>query len=382
MTNVRLSLPSVFALVAIASAAAFAVGKSMAPPAAEGNVDVHFFEPAARGDAAHRRQPGAAARAPPTGGADPMGAQPLPPGHPAVDPLDPTGSQMNPSAAGTQSSLEYKAPARWVLVPNASTMRLATYRVPRAPGDTEDAELSITQAGGSVEANADRWVGQFDAASQKTAKRSTRNVGALAVTIVEVQGKFEGGMGKDGGAGWALLGAIVATPGDAPFLQAHRPRKDRPRGARRARHDDGNPRPTLRRARGSTAKTRRREDAKTRGVGRGDAFALDRERSRARFKICLRRFSGNVGATFGGAHRTHGNDVPPFTPRVARRGHLRLRRARRVHPEVRRRGRCGCRRRWDGRTVDSAHRAQCPMGSAALRGRRRIRRRGRASPAK
>jgi hypothetical protein len=104
-------------------------------------------------------------------------------------------------------------------------MRLATYRVPRAAGDTEDAELSVTQAGGSVGANADRWVGQFDAASQKTAKRSTRNVGTLTVTLVEVQGKFEGGMGKDGGAGWALLGAIVETPGMPHFFKLTGPAK-------------------------------------------------------------------------------------------------------------------------------------------------------------
>ncbi len=225
MTNVRLSLPSVFALVAIASAAAFAAGKSMAPPASEAmSTSPPSSPPPAAMPFVDNDQPLPPGH-PPTGGADPMGAQPLPAGHPAVDPLDPTGSQLNPSPAGAQSSLEYKAPARWVLVPNASTMRLATYRVPRAPGDTEDAELSITQAGGSVEANADRWVGQFDAESRKTAKRSTRNVGALAVTIVEVQGKFEGGMGKDGGAGWALLGSIVATAGMPHFFKITGPAK-------------------------------------------------------------------------------------------------------------------------------------------------------------
>jgi hypothetical protein len=153
-----------------------------------------------------------------------MNPQPLPIGHPPLDPMDPAGSPLPPSVA-PQSSLEYKAPARWVLVPNASTMRLATYRIPRAPGDTEDAELSITQAGGSVEANADRWVGQFDAAGQRTAKRSTRNVGALTVTTVEVQGKFEGGMGKDAGTGWALLGAIIATPGTPHFFKLTGPAK-------------------------------------------------------------------------------------------------------------------------------------------------------------
>ncbi len=224
MTNLRLSLPSVLAIVAIASAAAFAAGRSTSPATGDATSSSPPPRPAPAAmpivDDNGPLPPGH----PPTAGLDPMNAQPLPAGHPPVDPKDPAASPMTPPAA-QQSTLEYKAPARWVLVPNASSMRLATYRVPRAPGDTEDADLSITQAGGSIEANADRWVGQFDAASQKTAKRSTRNVGALAVTTVEVQGKFEGGMGKDGGAGWALLGAIVATSGMPHFFKLTGPAK-------------------------------------------------------------------------------------------------------------------------------------------------------------
>lgn len=228
MTNVRLSLPSVLVIVAIASAAAFAAGRSMSPAtggATASSPPSPSPPPPAALPLVDNNEPLPPGH-PPTGGADPMNAQPLPAGHPPLDTMDPSGAQMAPSSA-TQSSLEYKAPARWVLVPNASSMRLATYRVPRAPGDTEDAELSVTQAGGSIDANADRWVGQFDPAGQKTAKRSTRNVGALAVTIVEVQGKFEGGMGKDASSGsnWALLGAIVATSGMPHFFKLTGPAK-------------------------------------------------------------------------------------------------------------------------------------------------------------
>jgi hypothetical protein len=224
MTNVRVSLPSVLLIVGITSAAAFVAGRSTSSADGEAaSAPPPPSPPPAARPVAGEDEPLPPGH-PPTGGSDPMSAQSLPVGHPPVDPMDPAASPSPPSAA-PQSTLEYKAPARWVLVPNASTMRLATYRVPRAAGDTEDAELSITQAGGSVSANADRWVGQFDAEGQKTAKRSTRNVGTLAVTIVEVQGKFEGGMGKDGGAGWALLGAIVATPGMPHFFKLTGPAK-------------------------------------------------------------------------------------------------------------------------------------------------------------
>jgi hypothetical protein len=134
----------------------------------------------------------------------------------------------DPAGAAAPAALDYKAPARWVVAPNTSSMRLATYKIPKAPGDTEDAELSVAQAGGSVEANASRWIGQFDAAAQKTAKRTTRKVGALDVTIVEIQGTFSaGGMGKEPSnlAGWAMLGAIVSTPGMPHFFKLTGPAK-------------------------------------------------------------------------------------------------------------------------------------------------------------
>ena len=160
---------------------------------------------------------------PPTTGAGAATGAGLPAGHPHVDPMDPAAAQMAPTdlPAAAPSSLEWKAPARWQVAPNPSSMRLATYRVPRAAGDAEDAELAISQAGGSVEANAVRWIGQFDAAGQKTAKRSTLKVGALEIAIVEAQGNYSDGMGAEprSGSDRALLGAIVSTRGMPHFFK-------------------------------------------------------------------------------------------------------------------------------------------------------------------
>jgi hypothetical protein len=150
----------------------------------------------------------------------------LPPGHPPVGAMAQAASADEaPSAA--RSKLEWKAPARWQLVPSASAMRIATYRVPRAPGDAADPELSIAQAGGSPEANAARWIGQFDQDGQQRARQTTRKVGSLDVLVVEVQGTFSGGMSGDGKPqpGWALLGAIVSTPGLPHFFKLTGPAK-------------------------------------------------------------------------------------------------------------------------------------------------------------
>jgi hypothetical protein len=102
-------------------------------------------------------------------------------------------------------------------------MRLATYHVPAASGATDDAEMSVTRAGGTTEANVQRWRGQFQESGQD--RRAERHIRGLTVTIVELNGTYTGGGGMMPGAaatphpGWALLAAIVETPGSAYFFK-------------------------------------------------------------------------------------------------------------------------------------------------------------------
>jgi hypothetical protein len=115
------------------------------------------------------------------------------------------------------AELAWTVPSSWESVPNPSPMRKATFKIKRAQGDTEDAELSVSQAGGSVDANIDRWVGQFSTKSEGSPKRNELTVNDLKVTVVEVHGTFSGsgmpGMpAADPKANHALLGAIAQTP--------------------------------------------------------------------------------------------------------------------------------------------------------------------------
>jgi hypothetical protein len=208
MKDVRLSPPALLLVVGMTGAGAFALGRSMPSASVESSSGTEG-----------RPAPAAVAEPPePT-------EEPLPPGHPPT-----SGADMMPPhgggemAAAGDAPLEWKVPPRWQLLPSTSKMRLATYRIPRAAGDTQDAELSVVQAGGSVDANAQRWIGQFDEEGQKSAKRSTRKVGALDLTIVEVQGAYAG-MGESSSPGWALLGAIVAMPTLPCFFKLTGPAK-------------------------------------------------------------------------------------------------------------------------------------------------------------
>jgi len=127
----------------------------------------------------------------------------------------------DPAAPGA-GEIAWDVPAGWETAPNPSAMRKATYKIKRAEGDPEDGDLSVTQVGGSVEQNVQRWVGQFDLKPGEEAKRTQRTVGDLKVTVVELGGTFKSGMPGMGPATpkdkWALLGAIVETPTGMPWF--------------------------------------------------------------------------------------------------------------------------------------------------------------------
>ena len=138
----------------------------------------------------------------------------LPPNHPAVD-TPPAHATVAPNKDATPS-LGWTAPEAWATAPNPSPMRLATYRV---KGDAGEAELSVTRAGGTADANIERWLGQFDQAGKDT--RAEKTVRGMKVTIVEVAGTYMGGMTGAQGThpGWSLLAAIVETKGDPYFFK-------------------------------------------------------------------------------------------------------------------------------------------------------------------
>lgn len=140
----------------------------------------------------------------------------------ASPPAASTGATAQPANAASGSSgaapaagpedLAWDAPASWVSAPNPSTMRKATYKIPKAGGDPEDAELAISAAAGGVEANIKRWEQQFG--SEAKAKTEPRNVNGLKVTVVEIKGKIApGGMMGMPSTGakehQMLLGAVV-----------------------------------------------------------------------------------------------------------------------------------------------------------------------------
>jgi hypothetical protein len=134
------------------------------------------------------------------------------------------------SAAG----LRWTAPAGWK-TEAAQPMRAATYTVAAAPGDKAGGECGVyffgAGQGGSVEANLDRWKGQFRGPDGKAAAAQVakRTVGALTITTIDTSGDYSGmgGPFASGRAvpGYRLLGAIVEGRGGNVFIKFTGPAK-------------------------------------------------------------------------------------------------------------------------------------------------------------
>ncbi|MFA6109925.1 MAG: hypothetical protein WDA75_14255 [Candidatus Latescibacterota bacterium] len=171
--------------------------------------------------------------------AQPMPSPHLPAGHPPLDANQATEPSSAPAAAPTPSDLgglAGQAPAEWRQVPPSSSMRLAEYALPGYPGGTADAVLAVfhfgQNQGGGVEANIQRWFSQFiqpdGGSTEARARRSTRTVRGMPVTLVDLEGTYNGGMGAGGQGepqpGYRMLGAVVEAPRGTFFYKLTGPR--------------------------------------------------------------------------------------------------------------------------------------------------------------
>src|SRR5215468_10464950 len=101
------------------------------------------------------------------------------------------------SVALLAAGLSFTTPDGWTSSPPTSSMRVAEFTLPRAAGDAEDAQLIVYYfggSGGSVDANIQRWIGQMQQAdgrpSSAVAKKESRTVNGLTVSLVDVSGTY------------------------------------------------------------------------------------------------------------------------------------------------------------------------------------------------
>jgi hypothetical protein len=137
-----------------------------------------------------------------------------------------------PAAPKSAHEVTWTDPSGWQRIAPSSAMRKATYKIPAAPKDPEDAEMAVFYfgqgEGGGTEANIQRWIGQFSDAKPSDVKRTERSPNGMKQTIVEVEGTYSGGMpGQQSSpkANYRLIGAVVETPAGSYFFKLTGPKK-------------------------------------------------------------------------------------------------------------------------------------------------------------
>ncbi len=110
-------------------------------------------------------------------------------------------------------------------------MRLAQYRIDPASGDTGPGECALFHfpgTGGSVQANIDRWIGQFQqpdgssSADHATIEKLPHD--SLSITYVDISGTYTGGSGGMGAPsapqeGYRMVAGVVEMPQGPWFMK-------------------------------------------------------------------------------------------------------------------------------------------------------------------
>ena len=156
-----------------------------------------------------------------------------------ADSVKPAAAHGPATEAGqsTGTGLKFTAPTGWISVTPNLSMRTAQYRLPRVGGDLEDAEMVVYYfqgGGGGVQANVDRWIGQFSnpdgSPANDVAKISKKTIHGIPVTTVDVAGTYSGAMGpmgasSEGKTNYRMLAAVAEADNGPWFFKLTGPAK-------------------------------------------------------------------------------------------------------------------------------------------------------------
>lgn len=129
----------------------------------------------------------------------------------------------------------FQPPTSWKAEAPSSGMRMAQYRIDPAPGDSESGECALFHfpgSGGPVQANIDRWIGQFQQpdGSNSADHASVQKFSSegLNVSYVEVAGTYTGGMTGMGAPsepkpGYRMVAGVVETAQGPWFMKCTGP---------------------------------------------------------------------------------------------------------------------------------------------------------------
>lgn len=139
---------------------------------------------------------------------------------------------------GEDGKITLSAPKTWTKKMPAIRFIEYEFAIPKAEGDENDGRVTMMGAGGSIQQNIDRWVGQFQtdegaALPKDKVKVEKTKIGGLEVHVVDLSGTYKDTAGGPFAGGkttlrdnYRMLGAIIVG-GDQGnyFIKAYGPKK-------------------------------------------------------------------------------------------------------------------------------------------------------------
>lgn len=130
-------------------------------------------------------------------------------------------------------ALTFSAPANWKKSQPKFDFIHADFTIPKAEGDERDGRLTISQVGGSLDANLNRWVDQFvnvDADNEDQMKKEKAMLNDMPVHMIKIAGTFKDGAGpfapKTERKDYVLVGAAIEMEGGANvYIKSYGPKK-------------------------------------------------------------------------------------------------------------------------------------------------------------
>lgn len=146
---------------------------------------------------------------------------------------DPAGSTTTDSEKPqplelAEGAVQLKVPGDWKAVEPRSRIISHEYSIPAAEDDDENGRMTIMSAGGSVEANINRWISQFQTGEGKPLaedrkKLEEKTIKGQKVHLVDLRGNFQdqprGPFGPTvSRSDYRMLAAIVPTESDGTWF--------------------------------------------------------------------------------------------------------------------------------------------------------------------
>lgn len=124
--------------------------------------------------------------------------------------------------------LTLTAPEGWKKIQPRVRIIEHEYQIDPVEGDKEKGRMTVMGAGGSIQDNLDRWIGQFSqpdgSESKDKAKTEKKTVAGQEVHILDIQGTYKDSPGPFAGGAvtnrpnYRMLAAIIVTPDSGNYF--------------------------------------------------------------------------------------------------------------------------------------------------------------------